>query len=224
MKNISRNGKIILVMMCLIVIGNVINLRKPAKLDTLNKLEVKNTLKVNQQALMGIWINDIYKSVPAGITYKLPDNGVKKTEDEIKALMGIKSNISFGEEEFLKRLAKTPIIIGAKVQDNATGDNIVIRYENLTLTDKEKIKEEDYIKTIENEIKKTKYNSYAIGVPSTAIICGETYRGLPIRVKETSTEQSYYIRKVGTYMIEIVATSYSGNSSNLMNGFQLLPK
>lgn len=214
--------KIIVVgcIMCLLITGCEVNTNKSVQADILRPQErKKEMLNINQEALMGIWIDRVYKSVPAGITYVLAEDCVKKEDDEIKALMDIDSEIAFGEEEFLKELVKKPTIIGAIIQDNSTGDSIVICYENLTLQGIEKMKEEDYVKVIENKIRRTEGDNYVIEPSATAIINEKTYRVLPITITGTSTKKTHYLRKVGTYMVDIMVTSLSGDESNLMRGF-----
>ena len=107
-----------------------------------------------------------------------------------------------------EEIAKRATIYDALLSDNATGSNILIEYENLSLAENPEISETEYANKIENELKSSKTYKYEVSDPYTVIISSKKYTRLDCstKIERDNVHISYFIRKTNKYMFVICIT------------------
>lgn len=177
--------------------------------DEADKSEVSDEVFIRGEV-----IDDVYYSEFNNIKMSAPEGWYFVSEDYILSLMGIGLEITGGSEVINQQLLEQVSIYDMLVQNPVTGENILIMYENLKkeLLNPDSISEEDYVDILRSQLEKLPGVTYSdLSDVKRVTIAGESYiscsHKATYETMGSSCVQNYYIRKVGDFMMAIVASS-----------------
>ncbi len=161
---------------------------------------------------------NVYTSEFAGFKITSPGGTWEfKDEKTILELMNITVNEGdiLTEEQKEAAVAAKNTIYDAMLSDAATGSNIIVMYENLSVTNSLLMSENQYCEILKNQLTAT--NSYTVGAATTTEVAGNKYSKLEASatVNGVSVNQCYLIRKIGRYMLAICITPGAGSSNTV---------
>lgn len=152
--------------------------------------------------------NNVYYSEFSEITITAPNDKWEFADrNYLLSLMEIEETAKDSQKKD-EEIAKRATIYDALLSDNATGSNILIEYENLSLAENPEISETEYANKIENELKSSKTYKYEVSDPYTVIISSKKYTRLDCstKIERDNVHISYFIRKTNKYMFVICIT------------------
>lgn len=152
----------------------------------------------------------VYTSSFGGFKLTAPDeNWVFASEEEILEKMDIAtdSDILTDSQKRAAEIGKQKTIYDAVLTDLTSGSNVIIMYENLSLTlGASKIDASQYANTLKTQLEAT--GQYTVDAPQTISFLNESY----VRVDSTATiegvtlSQTYLLKKIDKYMLAICIT------------------
>ena len=167
--------------------------------------------------VMGTVEDGVYKSSFNELQFTAPEGFVFATEEEILAAMNIGAEVIGGEKgELYKQLAQQSTIYDMMAQNDETGDNIMVMYENLNaygegIADLYDV--DMYVEAIESQFAALESSgiTYNQKEKATVNIGGKDYTKVDFECEYTdygiNTTQAYYITKNGNYMVAIIASA-----------------
>jgi|GEM_PF-319703 len=175
--------------------------------------------------LRGTWEDNVYTNTFAELTYECDEEWIIQSDEVVADLIGIGAEMLFDEQgEYAAAAAKLTTLYDMMVSqpraiDDRFADNVMIMYENLTITGADRYTEEEFLEIMKQNMQKVSDYYVAFSDVKTARIGGNKYYTMAA-VGETagvSYVQEFAIRKEGKYMIEIVASA--DNYEGLQNIF-----
>ncbi len=157
----------------------------------------------------GTWEGLTFTSEFAGLSLTLPsDAWTIATDEELAELMDIGTEAT-DLDEMQQVLAKLLVVQDMMAQNSETGESILLQYENLGLqAGGETVTTEDYADLLVDTLLATDALPYTVDEPRERTICGRAYIEVPARVEEYGLSQSYFVRREGDYMVELVLTAF----------------
>lgn len=158
----------------------------------------------------GSWSDTVYTNTFLGLSYTLPEGWVAASDEEILDIMGLGAEVLGNEEALQSALEKQQTVYDFMVQDSATGSNISISFENLSLTiGGSNFSEKDYANAVTSQLKALEELSYVVGDVEEVIIGEKTFWVVPASVEYQgiSMQQNYYLHKEGNFMCCIILTN-----------------
>ncbi len=146
-----------------------------------------------------------YTSSFAGFTFTPPDSWAFSSEEEILSLMDISSEDKDNADKLAEEIAKQKTIYETMAANADTGSNVIIMYENLSLTlGGTSYDEKKYANTLISQLEDADYE-YTFETTENLDFAGNTYyRMTAAAVYESVTvEQVYLLRKIDNYMLVI---------------------
>ncbi len=186
--------------------------------DTVGGTVSNSADKKDPEYSSGITDNNVYTSKFAGFKITSP-GGTWEFKDEatILALMDITADETdiFSDDEKMLEIAKKTTIYDAMLSDAQTGSNIIVMYENLSVTNSLLISEKQYCEILKNQLSST--DSYTIGESYKIKLVGKDYYRLDVSttIDSITVNQSYIIRKIGKYMLAVCITAGAGSSQTV---------
>ena len=167
--------------------------------------------ELNKTVTRGTVSGDTYTSTYAGITFSKPSNWRYLTETELSEAMNAGAEI-LDQESFEQALASMVSVYDMMVQDDTTGNNIIVSYENLTLSNSTSITPEAYIAAVEQQLKAQTAFSITPLDKTTVTLSGNSYyrAGYTVSYSGVEMNQYYYVRKLDKYMHGIIVTVVDG--------------
>lgn len=150
---------------------------------------------------------NVYTSTYNGITFTKPDSWVYATDAEIAASVNLGAE-ALDQNNFEKTVSEAVSVYDMSVKDPTGGSNVMILYENLSLSNP-KITESEYLATLEKQLKEQTAIAYTIGQTATKTIGGKVYKSLEMTASYSgiSMAQTYYVRKIDNFMVGIIITA-----------------
>lgn len=171
----------------------------------------------------GEWTSDnVYKNEYAGLTFNMPDGWTAATDDEIAQLMGLSADLmSEAGMQFTEKMLELQVINDALIRDSATGSSVIVTFENLGLVvGGSKTTEDEYLDIMKESLNATELTSYSFGDSYEEKIGRESYRVLKADAAEFDMVQYIYVRKQGSYMIDVIVTVMGTDDiANIMSNF-----
>ena len=155
---------------------------------------------------LGTWEGSVYTNDFLNLTYNLPQNWVKYSDEEIAEIMNLGAEIVTNGNEFLKEVSKLTSVYYIFTQDLETNNNVSVYSEKVVYD----FDVEYYLTQVKNQLESLTDINYVIGENSSANIDGVEYTTLDVSVAGLPILQKYYVRKQGKYFVGIIATSMTG--------------
>lgn len=167
--------------------------------------------ELNKSVTRGVISGDIYSSTYSGISFTKPSGWRYLTEAELSETMNAGADI-LDQESFEQALASMMCVYDMMVMDDTTGNNIIVSYENLTLSNSTNITPENYIKAVEQQLSAQSGFSITPGQKQTVTLSGSNYyrAGYTISYSGMEMSQYYYVRKLDKYMLGMIITVVDG--------------
>ncbi|MGN0613683.1 MAG: hypothetical protein ACI4JB_07245 [Porcipelethomonas sp.] len=169
--------------------------------------------------------NGVYTSSFADIKFTAPGGWEFANDEYIANMMNISLDVTGNGDDLTKAMLEQTSIYDAMCTEQSTGKNILILFENIAkqVPDPSGFTVEDYMDNVENQFDSLENLTYTDKSDREQItINGEDYTKKAFHVKyedmDYETEQIYYARKVGDFMLVIIATS--GTSSEDMSVYE----
>ncbi len=144
-----------------------------------------------------------FKITSPGGTWSFAD------EEYILSLMNIAikdSDILTDEQKKLAEIAKQTTIYDAMLSNSVTGSNFLVMFENLQKTGGTAYSAKQYADVLKSQLIQT--GAYTVESPTTTRLAGKDYVRLDgaATTNGVTVAQSYFIRKIDTYMLTICVT------------------
>lgn len=169
--------------------------------------------------------NNVYTSNFANVKFTAPDGWEFANDEYIASMMNIGLEITENDNDFAKAMLEQTTIYDTVCTDPVTGKNIIIMYENIAkeVPNPEIFSADDYVDSVEKQLTAMANVVYTQkGDRENISINGEDYIKQAYNVKYDEmgleTEQVYYVRKVGNFMLGIIASS--GSTSDDMSVYE----
>lgn len=177
-------------------------------------VEVTSSDETNGGPSRGVWNNGIYRSEFSGINFTLPNGWSAATDEEIANLLGISADILGDDKQWIIESAKLTTIYDMMATDPVTNNNLMIIFENLSLSGSTNISEKDYYEITTTQLETVESLDYTIDEPYTTDINGIAYLTGHCYETNYGISQHYFIRHQGNYMITIIVSIFDGSNIN----------
>lgn len=163
--------------------------------------------EANKEITRGTIDGNVYSNDYAGLTFTKPDSWVYSTDEEIADAMEVGADV-IDAESFAETLGKMATVYDMMVIDMATGTNVSIMYENLTLTNGDAMTAEAYADVLKTQFDALSEMSYTVSATETVSLGGEDWTRMTASVDYSgiTMTQAYYLRANGTVMMAVVVT------------------
>lgn len=161
----------------------------------------------------GSWNGNVYTNSTLGLTFTLPDGWMIADEENIEQTVGGNEAVGGNDKKDNKKDKKNESPYDFMIVNAQTNANILLLAEDVsTAMGGSGMTENDYLTTIKSNLLSGQQTSYTPGEITTAVIAGETYSKMEVKVLYngyTSLTQTYYCKKVGSHMLSFIASEAS---------------
>ena len=154
----------------------------------------------------------VYESEYLGLSFKKPITWKYATDEEIAESLNVGIDM-FVKDNFKEALENSPAIYDMMAVDNITGSNVSIGFENLARSFSSNMTVDQYIDTLERQLKNMTNMQVTFPDDYDAVTLGKTqFTRVVCKVKTAtaSMDQAYYLNKEGKYMRYIIVTVANG--------------
>ncbi len=156
----------------------------------------------------GTITGNIYNNEFAALSFNATENWIYASDEEIAAIMGLGSELLNGSDStILDEISKMSTIYDMMAQDSVTGSNVILFYENLSLTVGGTLLTEDVFLSITRDTLAEAEDSYTFGDIRMEEFLGASYKMLPVELPSMGIKQYYYARKINNYMLNLIVTT-----------------
>lgn len=171
--------------------------------------------EINTPFSMGEWNEKTYTNEFLQVKLTLPEEWQYSTDEEIAQIMELSSEITFGDNESLAKLAELTSVYYVVASNANTGDNFSILTEK-PLAD---VSIDYYMQQLKTQLASVEAITYNVGDISNEMVGNMEYTTLNVQVPDYGMFQKYYVRKHGKYFVGIILTSATEDSMNEMISF-----
>jgi len=169
---------------------------------------------VKAVASRGIIENDVYKSGYAELSFNLPEDWQFSTDEEISKAFALTEDIVEDADKKFFETNETQALYDMMAVNNVTGANVILMYENLSLSAADTVvTEEMYVDILKNQLSNVATFNYEVADAESLTISGNEYLSFTAKIADMDLEQAYYLRKIDNYMLSIIVTSSNANES-----------
>lgn len=179
--------------------------QKQTEKETEKETEAEKPAELSRGHIDG----DVYTNDYLGFSFEKPASWVYSTDAEIAAAFNLSID-EFFNEKYREALEKIGSIYDMMVTDVLTGSNVIVGYENLTMSN---ITEEVYFAALKEQFKNITTMTVDFPDEYEKITLGESEFKKAVCVTTaygTSLTQVYYVRKVDKYMAFVIVTIPTG--------------
>lgn len=154
----------------------------------------------------GTWEGDAFTSNFARLRFTLPKGWKALSDEELAKIMGVAEEL-LKDNKWIIEATKLKTIQDMIAQDPISGNNVLIQYENLSLTPSaESVSETEYMEILKKQMESLKEFNYSFGEPFSASIAGRDFTGLQANESKLGYRQYFYLLKQSGYMVTIIVT------------------
>lgn len=167
--------------------------------------------ELNKSVTRGVVSGDKYTSAYSGLSFTKNANWRFLTDKELSDAMNAGSEI-LDQDSFEQALATMATVYDMMVMDDTTGNNVIVSYENLELSNSTSITLEAYMNAVEKQLTAQSGISVTIGEKKTVTLSGNSYYRTECTMVYSgiTMSQFYYVRKLDKYMNGIIITVVDG--------------
>lgn len=167
--------------------------------------------ELNKTVTRGVISDDKYTSAYSGLSFTKAARWRFMSDKELSDAMNAGSEI-LDQDSFEQALATVATVYDMMAMDETTGNNIIISYENLELSNSTSITLEAYMDAVEKQLTAQSGFSVTIGEKKTVSLCGNSYYRTECTMvyNGITMSQFYYLRKLDKYMNGIIITVVDG--------------
>lgn len=181
-----------------------------------NEVKEENAQKI-ETVSRGEWNENQYNNDFIKLKFNLQNGWNKYSDEELAKLMNIEEEkLHRGATEIAELAEKQPVHVMV-VNDPSTGAKVMIMLEKVT----SEINEERYVNKLKRQLEADKTMNNEVSKIYTEMISNIEYKALKVEMYDYNTEQIYYIRKQGEYIINIViTTAQEGQQEQILKYFE----
>lgn len=163
--------------------------------------------ELNKTVSRGTVSDDTYTSTYAELTFKKGASWSFLSEEELSETMNSGADI-LDQEDFEQAMASMASVYDMMAVDSTTGNNLIVCYENLKLSNSTAITPQRYLEMVEQQLSGQSSITFTAGEKTEVSLCGNTYlRGAYTMTYSGNTmSQYYYVRKLGQHMLGVIVT------------------
>ena len=167
--------------------------------------------ELNKTVTRGVVSGDKYSSTYSGLAFTKPANWRYLTDAELSEAMSAGSEI-LDQDAFEQALATMACVYDMMVMDDTTGNNVIVSYENLELSNSTAITPEAYMAAVEQQLSAQTGFSITAGEKLTVTLSGNSYYRAEYTIVYSgiTMRQFYYVRKLDKYMNGMIVTIVDG--------------
>lgn len=206
MKNILKRISIILIISSALVLLPGCEKEKEVTPDEGDKVENKSDSSAKEFS-MGKWNDNVYENEFLGLKFKLPDNWLYSSDEEIAEAMDIGIEVLSDDEELIKQVAKLTSVYYVMANNPNTGDNVLIMTEKPFM----KVTTEYYLNQLKKQLSNLDGLEYKFDDVTKESVANMEFDVLTATVNNSKNEltQKYYVHKMDKYFIVIIVTDVS---------------
>ena len=164
--------------------------------------------QIKKEISIGEWTENDYSNDFLGLIFTKPESWTRYSDDQIKELMQIGSEM-VDVSELNKKIAELTSVTYMMASD-VTGSNIIVMSEKPVVS----ISVDNYAKQLKTQLEAQTQITYNPGEIKTETINGKEFTTL---VAQASTlKQKYYLYNVDKYIVAIIVTSTTGESPDTL--------
>ena len=187
----KKIGKILVALICILVIvtgcGN------------------KETSKTKQISL-GSWTENTYTNDFLGVTYNMPEGWTRYTDEEIKEVMELGSELT-DASELSKKLSELTSVT-YMMTSSVTGTNVILMSEKPVIS----VSERSYAESLKTQLEAQTAMKYNLSEIKTETIDGKEF--VTIEADVETLKQKYYIYKVDKCIVCAIITATANDDVN----------
>lgn len=193
---------------------------------TLKTDETDDTQNEDVPLSMGQAEGNVYESKFIGIGFKLPENWIFYTQEEINKINNIAADMV--DEDIAETLANADIIYDMYAQDNTTGNSVNINLEKMNLISSAFNTAEQYTQLACTDLKDALLSmgyEEVIANATTVTFAGEECHAVDVvaTAENVMLYEKIVCKKVGSYMVNItVATIGADERTSVLDKFYTL--
>lgn len=163
----------------------------------------------NAEITRGTIENNTYSSTYTGLTFTKPDSWTYSSDEEIADLISVSAD-DLDMNAFSQTATQIASVYDMMVTDILTGTNVIIGYENVSITNGGSISEKDYMDAIQASLPDTLPSELI--AQSNVTLGDNSYLRTDFNVSSQGVEmlQTYYIRSMGDFVNFAIVTIPSG--------------
>ena len=162
--------------------------------------------KEKKDISLGTWEGSNYKNDFLGLTYTMPGDWTRYSDEEIKDLMEIGTEL-VDASEISKKIAELTSVT-YMMTTSSTGSNIILMSEK-QIGD---VKIENFAEALKQGLEAQTAVTYQVTDIKTETIDGKEFMTVEANVE--TLKQKYYIYKVDKYMVSVIVTAVQGDDVN----------
>lgn len=162
--------------------------------------------KEKKDISLGSWEGNNYKNDFLGLTYAMPSDWTRYSDEEIKDLMEIGTEL-VDASEISKKIAELTSVT-YMMTTSSTGSNVILMSEK-QIGD---VKVETFAEALKQGLEAQTAFNYQVADIKTETIDGKEF--ITVEADVETLKQKYFIYKVDKYMVSIIATAVQGDDIN----------
>lgn len=167
--------------------------------------------KDEKEISLGSWDGNTYKNEFLGVTYNKPEDWTRYTDEQIKDVMDLGSELT-DSSSFSKKLAELTSVT-YMMSSAADGSNVILMSErNLT-----NVSGETYAGKLKSQLESLDSLSYQLSDIKTETIDGKEFVTLEASVQ--NIKQKYYIYKLDKHLVSLIVTVVSTDANSVIEQF-----
>lgn len=164
---------------------------------------------LDRKLVRGSWNDDVYTNEFADIRFTLPEGWLAATDEEIANLMGLAAETLEDEDKWAVEAAKLTTVYDMMAQDPATGNNIIVMFENLSMViGGTSMSEEDYLESAKEQVASMSSMDYTFNEPYHTEIGGVKYLASRADSADIGLSQYYLMHKQNKYMVALIVSIF----------------
>lgn len=153
---------------------------------------------------LGSWNENTYTNEFLGLTYYKPDDWTRFTDEQIKDVMEIGSELT-DASELAKKLSELTSVTYL-MSSSSDGSNVILMSEKPLVN----MSEQSYAESLKSQLESQTSMSYTLSDIEKETIDGSEF--VTIEASVQTINQKYYIYKVDDYVVSIIVTATKGNN------------
>ena len=161
---------------------------------------------------LGSWNENTYTNEFLGLTYSNPDGWVRYTDEQIKDIMKLGSEL-IDASEISKKLSELTSVT-YMMSSSANGSNVILMSEKPIVS----MSEKTYAETLKTQLENQQALDYVLSDIKNETINGKEF--VTIEASVQNINQKYYIYKVDNYIVSLIMTATEGNVNDIIQQFE----
>lgn len=172
---------------------------------------------VNKEISHGTIDGNVYTSDYLGITFNAPDGWKYATDEELAAMVDAALDIT----DYNSLLYELQVVYDMMAVDPLTNSNVIINFENLSVTGNENMTVDEYVEITKNSLNAVEVFTYTFGGEEKITFGGKEYTKVSAVCEYNGVvmKQVYYVTKIDNYIAYIIVTVTDSTPVETIEGY-----